>query len=128
VRIKRIYADRSPDDGQRVLVDRLWPRGISRASAALDDWMTEIAPSPRLRTWFGHDPERWAEFRRRYRAELRSHGSLLEMLRQRARHQRLTLLYGARDAQFNHAVVLREMLLAEPSPARRGEPARGGAH
>src|SRR3982751_5803630 len=99
-RIKRIYESRTPDDGVRVLVDRLWPRGISKARAGLDLWLKDAAPSADLRIWFGHKPERWAEFLRRYREELR--GSVaLEQLREMARTQRLTLLYAARDTEHN---------------------------
>src|SRR5579859_4692277 len=94
VRIKRIYDSAEAADGYRALVDRLWPRGISRRRAALDAWLVELAPSRKLRLWFGHDPKRWSEFRRRYRAELRSQRDVLDALRERARRQRVTLLYG----------------------------------
>ena len=109
VTIKRIYEDPSPADGRRIRVDRLWPRGVSKEKARLDDWMKEIAPSDALRRWFGHKPERWDEFRRRYRAELQSNPSL-ETLREMAKAGPLTLLYGARDQAHNDAVVLAEAL------------------
>ncbi len=108
--IKRIYADAAPADGYRVLVDRLWPRGIRKETAALDEWLREAAPGTELRKWFGHDPQRWQEFRRRYRAELRARDGALEALRRRAAHGRVTLLYGAKDPRINHAVVLQEFL------------------
>lgn len=113
IRLKRAYEPPSPDDGRRVLVDRLWPRGLSKADAAIDSWLKEIAPSTELRRWFNHDPLRWTEFRDRYRAELGSHAGLLEELRARARDGPLTLVYGARDELHNDAVVLRELLTQE---------------
>jgi len=119
VRVKRIYETPEAGDGYRALIDRLWPRGISRQRAALDAWLVELAPSTQLRLWFGHDPKRWSEFRRRYRAELRSQREVLESLRERARGQRVTLLYGSREPRINHAVVLREVLLKIPSSGRR---------
>jgi uncharacterized protein YeaO (DUF488 family) len=111
VRLKRAYAAPAATDGARVLVDRLWPRGVSREAAALDQWMKEIAPSDDLRRWFGHDPARWDDFRRRYVDELRAHDSLVETLRALARRGPLTLVYGARDETQNDAVVLRDVIL-----------------
>ena len=110
VRIKRIYDAPARTDGWRVLVDRIWPRGIRKQDAALDEWLHELAPSTELRKWFAHDPERWREFRKRYRAELRQHRDELGVLRERAARRRVTLLYGARDQHFNQAVVLEETL------------------
>jgi uncharacterized protein YeaO (DUF488 family) len=110
VRVKRIYEKAARSDGVRVLVDRIWPRGVTKRHAALDDWLRELAPSTELRRWFGHDPRRWAEFRTRYRAELRSHAPELDALRRRATRQRVTLVYSARDTQANQAVVLREAI------------------
>lgn len=110
VNIKRIYDEPVRTDGYRVLVDRVWPRGIKKRDADLDDWLAELAPSTKLRKWFGHDPTRWVEFYRRYRVELRQHASKLTELRVRAAHQRVTLLYGARNRQFNQAVVLKEVI------------------
>ena len=111
VQLKRIYDPPEPADGYRALIDRLWPRGVSRQRAALDAWLVELAPSSALRVWFGHDPRRWAEFGRRYRAELRAQSAVLAALRERARRGRVTLLYGSREPHINHAVVLREVLL-----------------
>ncbi len=111
IRLKRAYEKPSPADGTRILVDRLWPRGISREKAALDGWMKEIAPSTELRKWFAHDPKRWEEFRRRYSEELRAHPERLEELRSFARKGTLTLVYAAHDEAHNDAVVLRDVLL-----------------
>jgi uncharacterized protein YeaO (DUF488 family) len=110
VRIKRIYEAADSADGYRALIDRLWPRGISRQRAALDAWLKELAPSNALRLWYGHDPKRWTEFGRRYRAELRPQRAALEALRARAATGRVTLLYGSREPRINHAVVLRNVL------------------
>lgn len=111
VRLKRAYARPEPEDGTRILVDRLWPRGIAKADAALDLWMKDIAPSTALRQWFAHDPARWATFRERYAEELRARPDLVEQLRAQARKGPITLVYGARDDVHNDAVVLREILL-----------------
>jgi uncharacterized protein YeaO (DUF488 family) len=111
VRLKRAYELPAADDGVRILVDRLWPRGVSKESAALDEWMKDIAPSTELRRWFGHDPARWDEFRRRYADELHQHQGLLEELRVRARHHRITLVFSAHDEAHNDAVVLRDVIL-----------------
>jgi uncharacterized protein YeaO (DUF488 family) len=110
VQIKRVYDPASSSDGYRVLIDRLWPRGVSRQSAKLDDWMKELAPSTELRHWFGHEPARFEEFRRRYIAELRDERPRLTALRRRARGGRLTLVYSAHDTEHNDAVVLAEIL------------------
>lgn len=110
IQVKRIHEPPDPADGYRALIDRLWPRGISRPRAALDNWLIDLAPSTELRKWFHEDPRRWTQFVRRYRAELRAQASMLEALRQRARQQRLTLLYAARDPRRNHALVLRDVL------------------
>lgn len=115
VRLKRAYDPATSADGYRLLIDRLWPRGISRARAELDNWEPELAPSTELRQWFGHQPERFAEFRRRYMEELQSQRARLTSLRRRARDGTLTLVYSARDAEHNDAVVLAEVL-------RRGLP------
>jgi len=110
VRLKRAYEPAAEDDGYRVLVDRLWPRGVSREKARLDEWARELAPSAELRRWFGHDPARFDEFRRRYREELTPRADELEELRGRARSGRLTLVFGARDTEHNDAIVLAEIL------------------
>ena len=109
-RVKRIYAPPAPEDGARVLVDRLWPRGISKARAALALWARDVAPSTSLRRWFNHDPALWAEFRRRYRGELCANDAALAPLRDLARQGPVTLLYAARDEDHNEAVVLRDYL------------------
>jgi len=109
--LKRAYEPAAPEDGYRILVDRLWPRGVSKDKAALDDWMKEIAPSAELRKWFGHDPGRWREFQRRYRAELRGHKEELDRIRQLAKARHVTLVYSAHDEQHNDAVVLQNVLL-----------------
>jgi uncharacterized protein YeaO (DUF488 family) len=127
IRLKRAYDPSSPDDGRRVLIDGLWPRGLRKAEAAIDCWLKAIAPSAELRQWFNHDPRRWSEFRARYRSELASHPDLLGELRALARDGPLTLVYGARDQHHNNAVVLREMLTQggthRPTP---GEPGHAG--
>jgi uncharacterized protein YeaO (DUF488 family) len=110
IRLKRAYLAPSADDGTRVLVDRLWPRGVRKSDAAIDRWMKEIAPSAELRRWFGHDPARWDEFQRRYKAELRRDADLLDELRNMAKKCALTLVYSAHDEAHNQAVVLRDVL------------------
>ena len=110
VQIKRIYDAPEKSDGVRVLVDRLWPRGITKKAAALDLWMKELAPSTELRKWFNHDLARWEGFRQRYRRELRKHDKEFEVLKAQAAKRRVTLLYGARDNEHNEAVVLQESL------------------
>jgi uncharacterized protein YeaO (DUF488 family) len=110
--IKRIYEPPASDDGQRVLVDRIWPRGVSKENAALTLWLKEIAPSDELRKWFGHEPERWAEFQRRYRAELDGNGEVVAKLRAMLRDSKVTLLYGAHDEAHNNAAALAGYLSA----------------
>jgi uncharacterized protein YeaO (DUF488 family) len=111
VRLKRAYEPHGPADGTRILVDRLWPRGVKKADAAIDRWIKEIAPSTALRKWFGHDPARWQEFRRRYATEILAHPDELGDLREQARRGPITLVYSARDEDHNDAIVLREVLL-----------------
>jgi uncharacterized protein YeaO (DUF488 family) len=111
VAIKRIYEPPSPADGRRILVDRLWPRGVSKAKARLDAWMKDVGPSDELRRWFDHQPERWAEFRRRYIDELKTNAALAA-LRDEAAAGPVTLLYAARDTAHNEAAVLAEQLTA----------------
>ena len=111
ISIKRIYESKSPSDGYRVLVDRLWPRGISKEAAAFDLWMKDIGPSNELRQWFGHDPAKWPEFRKKYRQELKANATQLEELKSLAKkHDALTLVYGAKDKERNQAVVIAELL------------------
>jgi uncharacterized protein YeaO (DUF488 family) len=111
VRIKRAYEPSATGDGFRILIDRLWPRGVSKSRIALDQWMRDIAPSSNLRKWFGHDPARWTEFRRRYVAEVRGNAELLTRLRALAREGPITLVYSAHDEAHNDAVVLRALIL-----------------
>jgi uncharacterized protein YeaO (DUF488 family) len=110
IKLKRAYEPPKPSDGTRILVDRLWPRGIKKADAAIDLWLKDIAPSAELRRWFGHRPERWLEFRRRYLAELQERPELVEEIRKAARHGPVTLVYAAHDEAHNDAVVLKELL------------------
>ncbi|HEY8905825.1 MAG TPA: DUF488 domain-containing protein [Rhodoferax sp.] len=112
IRIKRAYDSPAHDDGVRVLIDRLWPRGVKKENLALDQWAKELAPSTMLRQWFGHDPARWQAFQKRYAAELRPHAELLDSLRAMARRSTVTLVYAAHDETHNNAVALREFLLA----------------
>jgi uncharacterized protein YeaO (DUF488 family) len=111
VRLKRAFEAPAAADGYRVLIDRLWPRGVRREDARLDEWARELAPSAQLRRWFGHDPERFEQFRRRYTAELAGQEKKLRELRRHAREGRLTLVYAARDSEHNDAIVLAEILL-----------------
>ncbi|MGH8745743.1 MAG: DUF488 domain-containing protein [Burkholderiales bacterium] len=110
IRLKRVYEEPEPADGLRVLIDRLWPRGLSRREAAADLWLREAAPSNELRRWFGHDPRRWRQFRNKYRKELSKQPDMLHMLDDLRRRTPITLLFGARDEAHNNAVVLREIL------------------
>lgn len=113
IALKRVYDEPEPGDGTRVLVDRLWPRGLSKERAHIDLWLKEIAPSNELRKWFGHDPEKFAEFRHRYVAELASETGqeAVAKLRDMARRELVTLLFAAHDTEHNNAVVLRDLLL-----------------
>ena len=110
IRLKRAYEPPAADDGVRILVDRLWPRGVKKAHAAIDRWLKEIAPSTELRHWFGHDPVRWGEFRRRYRKELGHRPDEIDELRSLARRGPVTLVFAARDKLHNEAVVLQDFL------------------
>ncbi len=116
--LKRAYEPGAPEDGERYLVDRLWPRGVRKEALALTGWLKEVAPSDALRRWFGHDPERWEEFRRRYRDELKGQQAALQPLREALKRGPVTLVYSAHDEAHNQAVVLREFLL-KPSAATR---------
>ena len=110
VRLKRVYETATPDDGLRVLVDRLWPRGMRKTDMKMDLWLKDVAPSPDLRRWFGHDPAHWDEFRLRYRHELSNGNAEIARLADLVRNGRVTLLYAAHDALHNHALVLRDFL------------------
>lgn len=114
IQTKRAYEPAEKDDGMRVLVDRLWPRGLKKDTAALDEWVRELAPSSVLRKWFNHDPERWTEFQRRYKAELRKDSGAANALLERAGKKRLTLIYAAHDEEHNHALVLAKYLKTLP--------------
>jgi uncharacterized protein YeaO (DUF488 family) len=110
IRLKRVYEEPSPDDGSRVLVDRLWPRGLTREQAAVDLWLKDLAPSTELRKWFAHDPAKWKEFQARYRKELRGRTNALKPLIRMSDEQTVTLVYGARDEAHNAAMVLKRVL------------------
>ncbi len=112
VKVKRLYdaLTRAPGDGKRILVDRLWPRGVRKEEVALDEWLKDLAPSTPLRKWFGHDPSKWDEFKERYGQELKEKGEVLERVRKEAKRGNVTILYSARDNEHNNAVVLKEFL------------------
>ncbi|MCL5103005.1 MAG: DUF488 domain-containing protein [Armatimonadetes bacterium] len=110
VKLKRIYEPAHPEDGCRVLVERLWPRGISKTRAALDLWLKDVAPSPELRTWFEHDPAKWDEFRKRYWEELEQNEDAVDQLRELARKGDVTFVYAAKDTEHNAAVALNEFI------------------
>lgn len=113
IRIKRVYDEPDGDDGTRILVDRLWPRGLTKEKAKVDFWLKDVAPSTELRKWFAHDPARWAEFRSRYRGELKRNKEQVSHLRQEAAKGTVTLVYGAKDQQHNEAVILQRLLKAK---------------
>jgi uncharacterized protein YeaO (DUF488 family) len=124
--VKRVYEPATKSDGFRVLVDRLWPRGLSKENAHIDLWLREIGPSTTLRKWFKHDPVRWAEFRRRYHAELKEKSALLATIKARAKTRPVTLLYSAKDEQHNQAIALRSFLSKQSASLRRkGRHTRG---
>jgi uncharacterized protein YeaO (DUF488 family) len=110
VKLKRVYEEPSSADGTRILVDRLWPRGLTKEKARVDLWLKDVAPSTELRKWFAHDQAKWAEFKTRYRAELKKSPEQLTLLRQAAAKGMTTLLYGAKDEEHNEAIVLQELL------------------
>jgi uncharacterized protein YeaO (DUF488 family) len=110
IRLKRVYEKPSRNDGLRVLVDRLWPRGLSKSRAAVDLWLKDVAPSTELRKWFGHDPARWEVFQVRYRKELQQQADALTLLKEKCQTRTVTLLYGARDEEHNEALVLKMVL------------------
>lgn len=125
VSVKRAYDKAEPGDGFRVLVDRLWPRGVTKEKLKIDEWMKEIAPSPELRQWYGHEIEKWPEFRKRYRAELAKPpaNGLLQLLAERAKRGKVTLVIGARDVEHANGAVIAEMIEAKKS-SKRPKPAR----
>lgn len=110
IHIKRVYAPPVKADGCRVLVDRLWPRGISKEAAAIDEWAKDLAPSPDLRKWFGHQPEHWAVFQKRYSEELADNNTVNDFLHKHEKQKRITLVYAAKDEQHTHAIVLQSYL------------------
>lgn len=110
VKIKRVYDPLSSEDGIRILIDRLWPRGIKKEEAKIDEWMKEIAPTTDLRKWFSHDPAKWPEFRKRYITELKNKSELFERLRSEAKKGTITLLFAAKDAEHSNAVILKEVI------------------
>jgi uncharacterized protein YeaO (DUF488 family) len=114
LKVKRVYEPKARGDGHRILVDRLWPRGLSKAKAGVDEWRKDLAPSDGLRRWFSHDAVKWDEFRQRYRRELEALGKIedLREIGQRAQEGNVTLLFGAKETEHNDAVALREMILA----------------
>jgi uncharacterized protein YeaO (DUF488 family) len=110
IRLKRVYEGSLKTDGTRILVERLWPRGVRKEEAAIDLWLKEVAPSPELRKWYGHDPDKWEEFCKRYRSELDGKGEVLDDLRRRLREGPVTFVFAARDEERNSAVLLKEYL------------------
>ena len=110
IQLKRVYEEPGPKDGLRVLVERLWPRGLTKERAAVDLWLKDVAPSPELRKWFGHDPARWEHFQERYRLELRGMKDTIRLLKQKAKQGTVTLVYAARDEEHNGALVLKRLL------------------
>ena len=110
VKIKRIYDPASPEDGKRIYVDRLWPRGMRKEEVKIDEWLKEISPSDTLRKWFGHDPSKYEEFKKRYVKELEKHSESLERIRKEAKKATVTLLFSAKDVEHNNATVLKERL------------------
>jgi len=110
IKIRRIYDPASPDDGKRIYIDRLWPRGMKKEEVKIDEWLKEISPSDSLRKWFGHDPAKYAEFKRRYTKELEKHSETLERIRKEGKKETVTLLFSAKDVKHNNATVMKEIL------------------
>ena len=110
IHLKRAYEKSSADDGVRILVERLWPRGLTKAKAALDLWIKDVAPSPNLRKWFGHDPARWKQFKQRYWTELKGKKDDIDVLRRKAEQGRITFIYAAHDEEHNGALALKEFI------------------
>ncbi|KAL4439408.1 hypothetical protein ABPG77_008737 [Micractinium sp. CCAP 211/92] len=129
IAVKRAYEAPAKEDGHRVLVDRMWPRGVKKEALNVQEWMKEVAPTSELRQWFNHDPERWEEFQRRYSAELDNNCDVWAALAEAARHGKLTLVYGAIDELHNNAVALRAYLLGRLKPqAQQGRGSAAEAH
>ena len=110
IKLKRVYENSTKEDGIRILVDRLWPRGLTKQKASVDMWLKEIAPSTELRKWFHHDPSRWEQFKKRYLLELKSKEEQIELLKKKLKVGPVTLVYGAKDEEHNEALVLKELL------------------
>ncbi len=110
IKLKRAYEKPATDDGERILVERLWPRGLTKLRAKIDLWLKDVAPSTELRRWFGHDPDKWDEFRRRYQKELKDNNDLIKLLKRKAKAGTITLIYAARDEEHNGALVLKRFL------------------
>jgi uncharacterized protein YeaO (DUF488 family) len=125
IKIKRVYDAPSSGDGKRILIDRLWPRGVKKDDARIDAWMKDVAPSDGLRKWFGHDPEKWGEFKARFFAELKNRKDLVDQLAGMARKGRVTLLYGSKEERFNNAVALKEYLETRMKSAASKKTASG---
>lgn len=119
ISVKRVYDPPSATDGVRVLIDRLWPRGLSKAAARVDMWPRDLSPSTALRQWYGHEAGKWPEFKRRYRAELAEHADALAALAAQARRRKVTLLFGSKEPRLNNAYALKEILQARGSRAGR---------
>jgi uncharacterized protein YeaO (DUF488 family) len=113
IKLKRVYEKSAAEDGERILVERLWPRGLTKQKTKVDSWLKEVAPSPELRKWFGHDPARWREFRRRYWSELKYKDDLIELLKRKSEKGTITLVYAARDEEHNGALALKQFLEAD---------------
>jgi uncharacterized protein YeaO (DUF488 family) len=126
IRLKRAYEAASPDDGVRFLVERLWPRGIRKTELRIDGWLKDVAPSDTLRRWFGHDPDKWEEFQRRYAAELESRPEALSPIQSAARHGRVTLIYSAHDTEHNNAVALKQYIARKASSRKEPGARRAG--
>ncbi|HEV2664249.1 MAG TPA: DUF488 family protein [Blastocatellia bacterium] len=110
IKLKRAYEKPARDDGERILVERLWPRGLTKQEAKIDLWLKDVAPSAELRRWFGHDPDKWDEFRKRYQKELKDKNDLIKLLKRKAKAGAITLIYSARDEEHNSALVLKQFL------------------
>jgi uncharacterized protein YeaO (DUF488 family) len=110
LKIKRVYEEPAKGDGKRILVDRLWPRGLTKENASIDLWLRDIAPSTELRKWFGHDPDKWKEFRKRYHQELKNNKEQVSILYEELKKRTVTLVYGAKDEEHNEALVIKEWL------------------
>ncbi len=127
IQLKRAYEKPQKSDGFRVLIDRIWPRGVRKEDLKLDQWLRTLAPSTELRQWFGHDPEKWQEFRKRYFRELDTHPDEIKLLRERMRAGPLTIVFGSREERFNNATALKEYLEKRRARARRSRPVAVGA-